>query len=701
MSVIQTIRNKYIGIVIGAIVVALVGFLVMDAMHSNISSVFRGDQSLLADINGQRIEHKNFEDLRTKYEENIKTRNESNSLSEEEKNQAYEQAWTDIVNETLVEQESEKLGLSFTDKELQDMLTGTYADPMIQQSFADPNTGIFDPSKVNEYLKSLSQDKTGVERKKWKSFEDAIIKARKVEKFNSLIEKGIYVPTFMAKKLGSESTETASINYVPVQYATINDNDVKVTDEEITNYMKKRERLFQTQEAIARVEYVSFDIIPSAADTAASLGVIDTLKQSFINTTTNEDFVANNSEESINDIYFNDKTLKAPNPQEIINSPIGGVVGPFYFNESYQLVKILDKKNMPDSVRVSHILVAVSEQRSEEQAKASLDSIETALKGGIDFAQLAAQSSDDQNSGKKGGDLGYIPQGAISKEFSDACYNGKVGEVKTVKTNYGWHLIKITEQKDFKPSVKIAVVSKTLQAGQETAQAAYNKAQEFEKEAKDSKAFTEAAKKFGKDKRIADRLTNTQNLIAGIGSARELTRWAFDAKVGDVSQVFNLDGHCIVANLISRQDKGTMPDVASVRQQLENIIKKEKKAKLIAEKYKGKSLEDIATQTQSTIMKVDTISYLSGSQEFAYEPKVVGAAFNQNNLNKVSEGIGGEQAVYFIKVNNINKGTEPDPTLVMIIRRQVENQMTQQANQMIPFILKRNAKINDRRSNFF
>ncbi len=701
MSVIQTIRTKYIGIVIGALVIALIGFLVMDAMQSNIINIFKGDQTKLADVNGKRIEYKQFEELRNKYEDNLKARSEDNSLSEEQRNQAFEQAWNDIVNDVIIDQEYEKLGLSFTDKELQDMLTGTYADQMVKQSFTDPNTGIFDPSKVNEYIKSLSQDKTGVERRKWKEFEDAIIQARKIEKYNNLIEKGIYIPTYIAKRIAKENSETSSIDYVQVPYTSINDNDVKVTDEDITNYMKKRERLFKSTEDLANIDYVIFNIIPSSADTALSLGVLDTLKNSFINTTENDEFVANYSEESMKDIYYNEKTLPAPNPSEIIAAGVGNVIGPFYNKGSYELVKILDKKTMPDSVKVSHILIAITEQRNENEAKATCDSLELALKSGMNFEQLAAQRSDDQNSGKKGGDLGYIPQGAISKEFSDACFFGKVGDIKAIKTNYGWHIIKITEQKDFQPSVKLAVISKALQAGQETAQEAYNKAQEFANQAKDTKSFEESSKKLGKDKRIAERISNTQSLIAGLGNVRDMVRWAHDAKIGAVSQVFNYEDKCIVANLVSKQTKGSLPEISSIKPQLENIIKKEKKTQLISEKYKGKSLEDIAAQTQTQVLKVDSMTYFQGGAELSYEPRVIGASFNKDLLNKVSDGIEGEQGTFFIKVRNITDGTEPDATTTMMIQQQFGMQLTQQASQMIPFILKRNAKIIDNRSKFF
>jgi len=702
MSVIQTIRNKYIGFVVGAIVIALIGFLVMDAMQSNVRSVFSGDQTLLADINGTRVEAKEFEALRSKYEENIKSREKGKTLTDEERTQASDQAWTDIVNETLVGHESEKLGIELTDKELQDMLTGPYADPMIQQSFSDPNTGIFDPSRVSQYLNNLSQDKTGVERAKWKDFEDAIIKAKKIAKYNDMIIKGIYIPSFVVKQMGKENSSMASIDYVQIPYATISDSTVQITDAEITDYMKKNEKLFTTLEAVARAEYVTFDIIPSSADTAESLGALNGMKEEFTTTSDNEAFVAKNSEESMRDFYYNEKTLEAPVPLDVINSAIGSVTGPFYFKDGYKMIKVLDKKQLPDSVQASHILLAVGEQRTEEAAKAGIDSIDAMIKAGADFGQLAAARSDDQGSAKKGGDLGFLPQGIISTEFSDACFNGKVGDIKIVKSQYGYHIVKVTAQKDFKPAVKVAVVSKVLQPGTATTQAAFAKANDFITQAKDAKTFTETAKKMGKDKRIADRITKTQSLVQGLGNARDFTRWTFDAKIGAVSPIFNLDDKCIVAILVSRQEKGSMPDIASIKPQLENILKREKKAKMIAEKYKGKTnLDEIAAANQTQVMTADTVNYMQGSATLSGEPKVIGAAFDKSLTGKVSAGIGGEQGVYFVKVKNIVDGTEPDATMQMIMRRQTEQQLTSQATQMISFILKRNAKIDDRRGNFY
>ena len=183
MSVIQNIRNKYIGFVVGAIVIALIGFLVMDAMQSNVRSIFGTDRTLLGEVNGKRIDYKSYEDLRSKYETNMKSRSKDGNLSDQERTQIQSQAWEDLVKETLMDEELEKLGIDLTEAELRDMLTDPrFADPMIQQNFRDPNTGIFDPSRVQQYITALGQDKTGEKRKEWADFQDALIKNKKMTK---------------------------------------------------------------------------------------------------------------------------------------------------------------------------------------------------------------------------------------------------------------------------------------------------------------------------------------------------------------------------------------------------------------------------------------------------------------------------------------------------------------------------------------
>jgi peptidyl-prolyl cis-trans isomerase D len=207
---------------------------------------------------------------------------------------------------------------------------------------------------------------------------------------------------------------------------------------------------------------------------------------------------------------------------------------------------------------------------------------------------------------------------------------------------------------------------------------------------------------MGKDKRVAENITKTQQIIQGLGSARDLSRWAFDGKIGAVSPIYTLDDKCVVAVLNSRLEKGSLPSIESVRPQIENMLKKEKKGKLIADKYKGQALEAIATAAATNVKTADTVLMLGGgNQEIGMEPKVIGASFNKANVNKISTGIPGEQGVFFITVKNLVFGTKSQGPANPMQARQMEMQIAQQAPQYIQYILKKKAKIEDNRSNFF
>jgi peptidyl-prolyl cis-trans isomerase D len=602
------------------------------------------------------------------------------------------------------------LVLTLTDKELQDMETGPFADPLIKQNFTDPATGVFNPAKVSEFLTQLGQlkgDEQINRRSQWREFEEAIIKGRLSSKYTDLISKGMYVPTFMVNNSMKEKSSTASISFTTLPYTMISDSSLKITDEEVKAFMKKKEALLLSQEAMANAEFVVFDITPTKEDTSLSLGFLNTIRAEFDSIPSDNlaEYVAKNSEETLTDLYLSEDKLQTPNAAEILAAPVGAVVGPYFANGAYKLARIMDKKSMPDSVKASHILVGVGENRTAEAAKLSIDSIETMIKSGMDFATLATSRSEDQGSATKGGDLGFFAQGMMVPEFNDACFNGKVGDLKVVKTQFGYHLIKVTEQKNFKPAVKLAVVSKALQASETTIQSVFAKAAEFASKAKDVKTFESTAKTMGKDKRVASNITKTQRSIQGLGSAREFSRWAFDSKIGAISGVMNLTDKCVIAHLVSRQEKGSLPAVETIKPQVEFILKREKKAEMLIAKAKGKtSLQEIALLGNSEVKNADTVLFAGGGNDiFGYEPKVTGAAFNKSLINKLSPGIPGEQGVYFITVKAINEAPAPQGANPMMDmeRSQVQQQITSTVQQMMPQVLKKKAKIVDNRSNFF
>jgi peptidyl-prolyl cis-trans isomerase D len=704
MSVIQTIRQKYLGLMIGSIVVALVGFLLMDALQNNGSNLFGNNDRTLGSINGNTVSNEEYISLEQKYMENARSKNAK--LTEAEGEEVKAQAWDDLVNQKLLEAEYEKLGIDVSNKELQGMLTSEYADPMIQQNFRDPATGIFDASKVKQYLDGMRTSKDTAQKKQWLDFEKGLIKQRLAQKYTGMVAMGTYMPKGMIDAKMVERNSLAATDYVKIPYTTIDDSKVTVTDADITAFMQKYKGSFTLQDAIRKSDYVSFDVIPTSADTQMSLGIINANAAEFATTQNMEEFIGRNSDQGFTKDYFAKGRANTPMTDSMSNNAVSSVAGPYFEEGAFKLFKVLDKKSLPDSARVTHILIAITKEMNEDNAEKKIDSLMAVVKGGGDLSQLASQFSDDNGSKAKGGDLGYFAQGMMMPEFSEPCFFGAKGDLKKVKTNYGWHLLRVVDQKDFKPCAKVAVFSKTLKASEGTMNAVYTKASQFADGVKDKASFDAAVKKNNTTKRIAEGIIANQNSIQGMGSARDIVRWAYDkeTKVGSVSGIKTVkDGlidKYVVACLSEIANPGLAP-VSMVRERLSGEIKKQKKAAMIAAQYKSAtSLADIASKSGQTVATADTV-LLAGSMNpvLGNEAKVVGACFNKVNSTKVSEGIYGNDGVFFIKVKSVTpstiKASEADYQ-----RERMMNQMqsSQNIGRSIPAILKKKGNVKDNRA---
>jgi peptidyl-prolyl cis-trans isomerase D len=701
MSVIQTIR-KNSWLMIGSIVVALVGFLLMDAFKKD-GGGGRSDNSL-GSINGTEVTNAEYATIEQNYINNA--RNKNPKITEQELDDAKAQAWDDMVSEKLLETEYEKLGIQVTDKELQGMLTSQYADPMIMQNFADPATGAFDPSKVKQYLDNLRTTKDTAQRKQWLQFEKGLIKQRLTQKYSTMLSMGTYIPKGAIEAGLAERTAVASAEYVKVPYTAIDDAKVKVEDADVTAFMSKYKNAFTLQQPLRKAEYVSFDIIPTSADTAASLGVLNSFGAEFATASNTEEFIGKNSDEGFDKEYHAAGRSKSPMTDSMGKNAIGSTAGPYFEDGAFKMFKVLDKKNLPDSVRATHLLIAITKDMNETAAEAKIDSLMKTVQGGGDLAQLASQLSDDNGSKAKGGDLGYFAYGQMMPEFNEVCFMGTKGDLKKVKTNYGWHLVRVTDQKDFKSCAKVAVYAKSLKASENTMNTAYTKASQFSNGVTSKTAFDAAVKKYGATKRVAEGINQTQSTIQGLGNAREVVRWAFnkDNKVGTVSDIKTVrDGlidKYVVACLTEKAEEGLAP-VGMLRDRLSADIRKQKKAKLIAEQYKGAaSLADIASKSGQTIATADTISAIN-TGSFGNEQRVVGACFNKANTGKVSEGIAGSDGVYFIKVKSLTPGAaKAGPADIQREQMMYQMQTTQNLGRAIPAILKKKGKVLDNRGAF-
>jgi peptidyl-prolyl cis-trans isomerase D len=731
MSVIQTIRNKY-GKIAGALIaLALVGFIISDARNGSFGNFFRSNDNTVIKVNGNKIDPKEYQSHLKEYETLYSMFNKNRPLDDATRSQMNEQVVQMLVYETVVGEQCDKLGIQTSPDEIKELIYGENADPVVrqfqvegQQVFINPQTNQFDPAIVKQFEKAVSEDPqkydpTGKVREQWEVVKSYVKRMARVNKYNTIFAGSVYAPTYLAKKGVSEQNSTAGIKYVKVPYSAISDNEVKVTDEEITAYMQKHAANYKNDQPTRNIEYVSFDIIPSSADTARQVNALMDLKTEFESTKDNKTFVNSKSDEinSYSEVYQNKRTFMSRYSDSISGLSVGSIYGPYYDNGAFKMTKVTDRKTLPDSVQCKHILVRTKDRgkdvMSDTAAKARLDSAIAMINAGAPFDSVVAKYSEDEGSKGKGGEYWFTLQQrvTISKEFGDFIFEGGKGDKKTIKVsndNYaGYHYIVILDQKGIAPSVQMATISKVLAPSDSTVNAIYGRANEFAGKNPTAAEFDAAVKKMNLDKRVGDNIKVNNFSIAGLGSAREIVRWAYNHKVGEISNVFQLgEQRYVVTKLASIQEPGLMAVTAANRPMLEQKIKEEKKADLIVKKFGASgTLDGIASASGQQVQASDSLTLAAGYiPGLGFEPKVTGYAFcNSFQLNAVSPGIKGQGGVYFISVTRRTPSQIDANMMNMILpqqRRQQEGQLRNSVSQLLQQSMIKKADVKYNSDNF-
>ncbi|RYE24062.1 MAG: hypothetical protein EOP51_08630 [Sphingobacteriales bacterium] len=667
MAVIQKIRTKYAKVAGFIIALALVGFILMDAASGKFGELFGRDASV-AKVNGEKIDQVEFSKRVKDYELLYAYSSKGKPIDDQTRAQINDQSLRELINDILVKTETEKIGLQTTQEEEKELIYGAVPDPIVQQYpvFTNPETKMFDPQRVKAFEQQVDQmDPTGKAKEEWEAVKAYVLRNNTAKKYVALVSSCSYTPKFVLDMQTQEQKDMADIRFVKVPFATINDAEVKVTDEELNAYMKKKAPLYTLDEPTRSIEYVSFDVTPSTDDTAKSKGTLEKIKADFVSTTDNESFVNRNSDEQYTDMFVSKKSYMSAYADSILNAPVGTVVGPYMENGVYKLTKVLERRTLPDSVKVRHILIKTENAGqpivADSIGKMKIDSVQAAIAGGADFGGMVQAVSEDEGSKQTGGEYTFTIQDKtrLSKEFSDFIFDGKAGEKKVVKVdndNYaGYHYIEILSQAGMESAAKLATVSKALFAGDNTEAVVYAKATEFAGKNGNEKAFDEAVKKQNLNKRVAENVKANDFVLPGLGSAREVIRWMYEAKVGDVSPVFSMDGHYVVAKMNGKQDAGLMKLDASNRPSIEAAVRGEKKGTMIAAKYKSaQNLESVAQMSGQQVQVSDSVNAASGFiPNMGYDPKAIGYAFYKGfNLNTMSPAITGQDGVTYMTVVN-------------------------------------------------
>ena len=713
MSIIQKIRDKAAWLVFGLIAVSLIGFLLMDASVGN-RRLAGSTSGTIGSVNGDKLDFADFEKQVSENEDRYKS--QGYPVNDMLTQNIREEVWKEFEDNAILATEYQKLGIEVTDKELNDMLVGPNALQEIKRAFTDPNTGIFDSqqaaAKINQlrtiYRSNRKSDQNYALAQNF--FEQAVpqfIKARLREKYISLVGLSTYVPKWMIEKTNADNSQIASINYVKVPYQTIADSTIKISDAEVQAYLDNHKAQFQQEESRA-INYVSFSAAPTSGDSASIFQQVQTLKPEFSSTSDVESFMARNgTETNYTDSYVAKSKLTGPRKDSIITSLKDAVIGPYLDGNNFVLTRIMDIKTLPDSVHARHILVGLVDPKTNQPkmedstGKFKIDSLKSLIDKGQPFDSVAFHNSDDESSRIKGGDLGYFGQGQMVKEFNDYSFSGKKGEMKIVKTQFGYHLIEILDQKNFEPAYKIANFSRRIEPSQETDQNASGLASQFAGENRNKESYDAAVKKENLRTSNAQDIKPADFNIQAVGSSRSLVRWIYSAKLGEVSESFPIGDKYVVAIVTEINQKGTI-SLSKARPMIEPILRNQKKAEIISAKIgNAATLESVASAMAQPVSHVDSIQFSSPYiPNVGPEPKVVGYSFDKQLAGKaVSLPVGGNEGVFVLKVENVSAKANYNVDIEQARRSMLQSQesLIQRAG---TDALKKKAKIEDDRGKF-
>jgi len=705
MATLQNIRNRgglMIAIVIG---LALGAFILGDMLNSG-SKLMKPSQMRIAVIDGEDVQYPDFQRKVEELTEIYKMNSQKNQVDENTTEQIREQVWDGYLQENILGNVANNLGLSVSADELFDLVQGNNPHPIIQQLFRNQQTGEIDKSSILQFLKSLEGNATPQQKSYWLYIENQIKLDRLRTKYNNLVSKGLYVTSVEAQKSLEAKNKNANIQYIALNYASVSDSSVKVSDSELKEYYNKHKDAYK-QEKSRKIEYITFDVLPSAADNEATQKWIADNKQDFAAVVDNEQYVNVNSDTRFDPTFYKKDEVSPELADWAFSAPVGDIYGPYFENNEYKLAKIDQVKMLPDSVQASHILINPQTLGSVEKASARVDSIKKLIENGASFADLALKYSEDPGSASKGGDLGWFKRKQMVPEFEEAAFNGEVNKLYIATTRFGFHLIKPTKKGKETNQVRIAYLSRKVEPSTETYQKVYAEASKFASENQTLEAFNKSILEQKLNKKLATLKENDREVM-GLESSRQLVRAAFTVDEGDIlvnnegSTIFEFGNKFVIGAMTNATEEGVSTfEEAKLRVDL--AVRKEKKASMLAEKMSNAAsgqtdLSSIAAKLSTDVKEATGINFSSFSiPSIGFEPAVVGTVCSQTE-GKISAPVEGNNGVYLTKVTSFTANADTD---LKAEKTRLAQSLGYRAGSQVFESLKKLVEIDDRRSKFY
>ena len=663
MAVLEKIRVKF-GLA-ASIIIAL-GLLSFIVSPSDIASAFQSMSSKydVGEIGKKSISYTDFqEDVQrmTTINELISGTSASSASQQEQNRNA---AWQNLVYKYMFIPQANAAGLYVGSDERVDLTTGNYLSPLIEQNplFVDEN-GLFSKDAVQTFVRNINADDTGNLKLYWDYLQENVLNEQYYEKYASLFTQSNITNPLMLRREIAENNTTTDVDFVMIPYSYATDSSIVVSDNEIKEYYNSHKGLFR-QQASRDIEYVVYEVIPSASDIESAKNTVADLYEEFASSDNVRNFLLRNSDRSYSEYWYKKGELStiSSDIDSFVwedSAPVSDIITS---GNTFYVARVMDSKMIPDSAYVKHILLQSAD------ADHVADSLLNVINKGENFANLAALYSDDQGSNVDGemGNIGWLTQNYMIPGF-EGVFTSDINKPYILKTQYGTHIVVVTKKTAPVAKKQVAILEKEALASKETFNDYYNRANKFATSAAGGyQNYRKAADTLGVYSHPVNNLLESSNALGSIENTKEVTRWVFENKAGKVSPIITVDNnYFFIATVKDVHEDGyaTLKEASSViRQQLYFDKMSEKKAAEVKDQIAGMNdLEQIAETLNSTVSSQSGIAFSSLTSQ-SLDPKFIGA-LSVAPEGKVCGPVAGAIGVYVFKVTGRDTGafyTEDD-----------------------------------------
>jgi peptidyl-prolyl cis-trans isomerase D len=712
MAIINKINEKS-GLVVAVIAGALVLFLLTDLVFSP-NSLFSSRGNDVGEIAGKDIKYDQYKNETQKIENQYAMN--GRQITDNDRTQIQDQAWNELVFKVAYQKQFEKLGLTVTEEEVEDMISGRHIHAGILQApiFQNPETKQFDMNRLKEYLKAIEGGQADPrDRAVWENFKNSIGPERLKTKYINLFKMSEYATKAEGEREFRNQNLKADLKYLFVSYYTLPDSTFNVTDAQIESYINKNRERYKVEEGRS-LDYVVFPVVVSVKDSADLKQSLTEITKEFAATTDDTNFVASNSDNPTDPTYKYINELPLQLKDIVASIKKDSVYGPYNEFSKYVIYKVTEIKEDPkDSNYVSrakHILFGTQNKMTRQPfSKEEKDSVKrkanevlAKIKAGANFDEMAKQYSEDPGSKANGGDLNWFGKGQMVPPFEKAVFSlsmpGLVANL--VETDFGFHIIKVTEAKTNK-KFKIATIEKVIVPSDETKEEAYRKANDFASTVQDTATFNANAKKEKLFKYSAKNIKKADKYINNLTNVREIIRWAYEAKIGNASNVFEMDNQYVVAILTDKRSKG-LARPEDVRDEVSVKVRNEMKGDKILDKLnatKGDMDQMAAAYGPTAAVSTAQVNFSSSSIEgVGSDPEAIGKAFALKD-GKRTIPFKGENGVVVLQM--IKSYPVVEIADYGMYKKQIQQTRSSQADNKVDEAIKKDADIVDNRYKYF